>query len=81
MKYTEGRALLMTTTNCEIAERIGDRVAMLHDGRLINIGSVNEILEHNGMGFSLEVQADMRLLSAYKHDLLSGELDHIENHN
>ena len=81
MKYTEGRALLMTTTNCEIAEQIGDRVAMMHDGRLINIGSVNEILDHNGMGFSIAVQADMRLLSTYEPDLLSIEFDHIENHN
>ena len=81
MKYTEDRALLMSTTMSEEAERIGDRVAISQDGRLLCIGTVNEILKQHGSGYSLEIQADMGFWAECYPDPFSVEYDFIDSHN
>lgn len=59
LKYTEGRALIMSTKDAEIAQLVGHRVGILSQGALVSIGTVDEILRNHGKGFSLELQVDM----------------------
>jgi ABC-type multidrug transport system ATPase subunit len=60
--WTEGRSLLMSTMNVDEAELIGDKVAIMHQGKLLAVGSVGEIIETHGEGYTLEIQADCKRL-------------------
>ncbi len=41
---SQGRAFLIATSNPELARSLGDRVAILHAGRIIEIGSSRQVL-------------------------------------
>mmetsp|Transcript_14981 Transcript_14981/g.18899 ORF Transcript_14981/g.18899 Transcript_14981/m.18899 type:complete len:99 (-) Transcript_14981:602-898(-) len=64
--YTEGRALLMSTIDSEVAQRIGHRVGIMHEGKMVAIGPVSHILKTHSSGLSIEVQANMEELAAHK---------------
>jgi ABC-2 type transport system ATP-binding protein len=44
----EGVTILMSTHSLAIAERIADRVGIIHDGRIVGQGTVDEVLSHAG---------------------------------
>jgi len=44
----EGRTVFLTTHYMEEAERLADRVAVIHQGRIAAIGSTNDLLESHG---------------------------------
>ena len=48
----------MSTRDVQAAQLIADRVGILHRGKMVAIGSVDEILKNNGQGFTLNVLAD-----------------------
>jgi len=55
LKWTEGRSLLMATRDVDEAELIGDKVAIMHQGKLLAVGSVGDIIETHGEGYTLEI--------------------------
>ena len=59
IKYTEGRALLLSTQSADVAERIGDRVGIMEEGKLESIGTVKEILTSNGFTYTVMIQSDV----------------------
>lgn len=63
LKYTEGRSLIMSTKDVEVAQLIGHRVGILNKGALAAIGTVGEILRNHGQGYSMELQVDMDKLA------------------
>lgn len=44
----EGVTILMSTHSLAIAERIADRVGIIHGGRIVAEGTVGEVLSHSG---------------------------------
>jgi ABC-2 type transport system ATP-binding protein len=46
----EGVTILMSTHSLPIAERIADRVSILHQGRLVAEGAVHELLRRDNLG-------------------------------
>lgn len=43
-----GRAFLIATTDPDVARNLADRVAIIHAGRIIELGTKNEVLSHPG---------------------------------
>jgi len=62
IKYTKGRALLMSSQDPVVTSRIADRVAIMDEGKFVAIGSVSHILQTHSSGFTLEIQADKKKL-------------------
>lgn len=48
LKWTEGRSLLMATRDVDEADLIADKIAIMHYGKLLAVGSVGEIIETHG---------------------------------
>lgn len=44
----QGRAFLIATTDPEIARSLADRVAVIHAGRIVELGTRREVLDHPG---------------------------------
>lgn len=44
----QGRAFLIATTDPEVARSLADRVAVIHAGRIIELGTSREVLDHPG---------------------------------
>jgi ABC-type multidrug transport system ATPase subunit len=44
LKWTEGRSLLMATRDVDETELIADKLAIMHQGKLLAVGSVCEII-------------------------------------
>jgi ABC-2 type transport system ATP-binding protein len=57
----EGRTVLLTTHYLEEAETLADRVAIMHHGKIIAMGTPEEIIEKHGSGERLTVHSDARL--------------------
>lgn len=64
LQWTEGRALLMSTRDVEEAELIADKLAIMHQGKLLAVGSVGKIIQTHCQGYTLEIQADIKKLDA-----------------
>ena len=60
LNYTENSALLLATNDVEVAELLSDRIAVMDEGKFIAIGSVSEIINCHGQGYSVEIEADMK---------------------
>jgi len=58
LKYTEGRSLVLSTKDVEVAQLIGHKVGVLTQGGLAAIGSVAEILKNHCQGFNIELRVD-----------------------
>jgi ABC-2 type transport system ATP-binding protein len=54
----EGRTVLLTTHYLEEAESLADRVAIMNHGRIIAMGTPDEIIAEHGSGEKLTVRAD-----------------------
>jgi ABC-2 type transport system ATP-binding protein len=65
----EGVAVLLTTHDLDEAERIADRVVILHGGRLLAQGTIDEITSQDGEGTEVRFRApsglDTLALSTY----------------
>ena len=59
LHYSENRTLLMTTNDCDMAQLIGTRLAIMKAGKFLGIGSVSELIENHGKSFTVEVRVDM----------------------
>jgi len=57
----QGRGVLLTTHYLEEAEELADRVAIMHHGKIIAHGTVDEIVSKHGSGERLTVRAGMEL--------------------
>lgn len=44
-----GRTLIYTTHHLEEAERLCDRIAIVDDGRLLGVGTIDELLDQHGL--------------------------------
>ena len=44
LKWSEGRSLLMVTTDVEECELLADKLGIMHQGRLLAVGSVSEVI-------------------------------------
>jgi ABC-2 type transport system ATP-binding protein len=53
----EGRGVLLTTHYLEEAEELADRVAIMNHGKIITLGTVDEIISKHGSGERLTVRA------------------------
>ena len=58
---SEGRTVLLTTHYLEEAETLADRVAIMHHGKVIAMGTPNEIIEKHGSAEKLTVRASREL--------------------
>lgn len=58
LKYTEGRALIVATRDVDLAERIGQKIAIMNHGKFQAIGSVSSIIGDHGRGYNLEIAID-----------------------
>ncbi len=54
---SEGRAVLMVTHDPALAARICDRIAVLHDGRLVETGTAKQVLERPQHTYSRALMA------------------------
>ena len=57
----QGRGVLLTTHYLEEAEELADRVAIMHHGKIIAHGTVDEIVSKHGSGERLTVRAGEEL--------------------
>ena len=57
----QGRGVLLTTHYLEEAEELADRVAIMHHGKIIAHGTVDEIISKHGSGERLTVRASEEL--------------------
>ena len=58
LKYTEGRGLIMATRDVEVAEAVGDRLAIMHKGNFVAIGTQSEVIDNHGKGYAIEILID-----------------------
>ena len=71
----------MITRHAEEAELIGDKVALMHHGKLLSAGTPREIMEVHGRGYLLEVHINKDRISRFSsliHPEDPGLLDDIE---
>jgi ABC-2 type transport system ATP-binding protein len=50
----EGLTVLLSTHSLALAEQLADRVGILHRGRMLAVGTLDEVRSHAGVGASLE---------------------------
>nr|KAF6400151.1 ATP binding cassette subfamily A member 7 [Rousettus aegyptiacus] len=63
LKYREGRTLILSTHHLDEAELLGDRVAVVADGRLCCCGSPLFLRRHLGSGYYLTLVKGLRPLA------------------
>ena len=68
----DGVAVLLTTHDLAEAERIADRVVIIHEGGLVAQGTVEELTSHAGPGDELRFRAPSGLDTAALSDYLGG---------
>ncbi|MEM3660233.1 MAG: ABC transporter ATP-binding protein [Thermoproteota archaeon] len=61
-----GHTIVLTTHYMDEAEALADNVAIIHEGEILSVGDINQILEGNGSSMILEVNGnDVSWVSAY----------------
>lgn len=55
VRYKEGRTILLTTHNLDEADILSDRVAVIHEGKLLCCGSPLWLKRNFGLGYQLSV--------------------------
>ncbi len=71
---TGGGAVLLSTHDLDEAQRLCDRVAILHRGRLVALGSPDELLAHTRATTRLEFRTAQPLANAALAELQAGQL-------
>src|SRR5207237_6353669 len=51
-RVTAGCSVIMTTHILEVAERMADRIGVMCDGRLIAVGTLDELRRQTGAGYA-----------------------------
>ncbi len=64
----EGRTIMLTTHYLEEAELLSDRVAIMNKGKLVAMGTPEEIVAQHGSGERLEVRGDRKLADYLRND-------------
>lgn len=71
LHYTENCALVVATRDVSVAEQLGQKIAVMSQGKFAAIGSVGEIVQNHGKGFNLTIKIDKNKLfeiaMAFKH--------------
>lgn len=62
----EGRTILLATHYMEEAERLADRVAIINDGRVVKVGTVEELRAILGNESVIHIEGDLRGLELLK---------------
>lgn len=61
---TEESTLLVCTPDVEVAQILAQKLAIMHDGRLIAIGSISDFMREHGAGYTVELQVNVPLLES-----------------
>ncbi len=64
MRDEEGTTVLLTTHDMEEAERLCDRVGILHEGRIVTIGTPAQLCERSGVAAATLEEAFLRFTGA-----------------
>ena len=57
-QYTSKSSLLLATQDCDEAEILCDRIAIMHDAKFIKIGTASQIIEEHGKGYQIDFNVD-----------------------
>jgi ABC-2 type transport system ATP-binding protein len=57
----KGKTIILTTHYLEEAEQLSDRVAIMNYGKIVAMGTTDEIIEQHGSGERLEIQGSEKL--------------------
>ena len=57
----KGKTIILTTHYLEEAEQLSDRVAIMNQGRIVAMGTADEIIAHHGSGERLEIHGSEKL--------------------
>lgn len=71
--FTANCSLLLLTEDVEVAQLLGDRIAIMQEGKFMAVGSASEIIESHGQGYSIEILADFDRI--YRQTKLAPRLD------
>jgi ABC-2 type transport system ATP-binding protein len=62
----KGKTIILTTHYLEEAQQLSDRVAIMNHGRIVAIGTADEIIEKHGSGERLEIHGSEELANYIK---------------
>ena len=51
------------TRDANLAEAVGQKIAIISHGKFLAIGSVTEILHRHGKGYTIDIKADMKQIA------------------
>ena len=57
-QYTKKSSLLLATQDCDEAELLCDRIAIMRDAKFIKIGTSSQIIEEHGKGYQIDFNID-----------------------
>ena len=57
-EYTSKGTLLLATQDCDEAELLCDRIAIMRDSRFIKTGTASQIIEEHGKGYQIDINVD-----------------------
>jgi ABC-2 type transport system ATP-binding protein len=62
----KGKTVILTTHYLDEAQQLSDRVAIMNHGRIVAMGTSDEIIEEHGSGERLEIHGDKKLADYIK---------------
>ena len=78
--FSEDRTLIVATRDLQTAQLLGQKIAIMHQGEFLAIGSAGEIIEKHRKGLTLEVQINCKMLARQCSRISQkGECDIIES--
>jgi ABC-type multidrug transport system ATPase subunit len=57
----KGKTIILTTHYLDEAQQLSDRVAIMNQGRIVAMGTADEIIEQHGSGERLEIHGSKKL--------------------
>ena len=64
----KGKTIILTTHYLEEAEQLSDRVAIVNHGKIVAMGTADEIIEQYGSGERLEIHGSQKLADYIKNN-------------
>ena len=61
---TENSTLLVCTNSVEVAEALAQKLAVMHEGKLIAIGKISDFMKQHGAGYTIELQINLPILES-----------------